>query len=150
MLGSRSRGNSMSMFERVSSSCLNGEGKSNTVVGDSQWQHDNFRVTFIRQSRMWQRKHMGTCRGTVQFLSDFNRVIKKSNLGSKNLTQKSPHGSVLCAELPSNKQRIIRWDKEIIFRGVNYRGFKILTILSVPEAGWSNSRALSAQALYFY
>lgn len=67
---------------------------------------------------------MGTCGGTVQFLSDFNRAIKKPNLGSKNLTQKSLHGSVLCAVLPSNKQQIIRWDKEIIFRGMNYRGFK--------------------------
>lgn len=78
---------------------------------------------------------MGTCRGTEQFLSDFNRAIKKPKSGSKNLTQKSHHGSVLPAVLPSNKQRIIRWDKEIIFRGINYRGFKILTILSVSEAG---------------
>lgn len=76
---------------------------------------------------------MGTCCGTAQFLSDFNRAIKKPNLGSKNLTQKSRHGSVLRAALPSNKQWIIRWDKEIIFREINYRGFKILTILSASE-----------------
>lgn len=78
---------------------------------------------------------MGTCRGTEQFLSDFNRAIKKPKSGSKNLTQKSYPGSVLPAVLPSNKQWIIRWDKEIIFRGINYRGFKILTILSASEAG---------------
>lgn len=134
-LGSSGRSNSVCVFERVSSSCLNGEGKSNTVLGDSRWQNDNFRVTFIRQSWMRQRKHMGTCRGTAQFLSHFNRAIKKPNLGSRNLTQKSRHGSVLRAALPCNKQRIIRWDKEIIFRGINYRGFNILTRLSASEAG---------------
>lgn len=54
--GRSGRSNSMCVFERVSSSCLNGEGKSNTVLGDSWWQNDNFRVTFIRNLG-WDREN---------------------------------------------------------------------------------------------
>lgn len=66
---------------------------------------------------------------------NFYHTSVEQSKSSRNLTQKSHHGSVLRAVLPSNKQWIIRWDKEAIFRGINYRGFKILTVLSVSEAG---------------
>lgn len=92
-------------------------------------------MTFIWQSWMRQRKHMGTCCGTAQFLSHLRRAIEKPSLGSKNPTQKSCRGSVLHAELPSNKQQIIRRDKEIIFWGINYTGFKGFIILLAPAAG---------------
>lgn len=131
-LGSSGRNNSTYVFESVSS-CLSREGKSNTILGDSRWQNDNYRVTFRRQSWMRQRKHTGTCCDTAQFLSDFNRAIKKPSSGSKNLIQKSHHG--IPPALPSNKQWIIRRDTEIIFRGINFRGLKILTILSGAEVG---------------
>lgn len=78
---------------------------------------------------------MGTCCGAAQFLSHLSRAIEKPNLGSKNPTQKSCHGSILHAELPSNKQQIISRDKEIIFRGINYTGFKGFIILPAPAAG---------------
>lgn len=131
-LGSSGRNNSTYVFESLSS-CLNREGKSNTILGDSRRQNDNYGVTFRRQSWMRQRKHMGTCCDIAQFLSDFNRATKKPSLGSKNLIQKFHHG--ILPALPSNKQWIIRWDREIIFRGINFRDLKILTILSAADVG---------------
>lgn len=92
-------------------------GRERAVLGDIRRQNDNFRVTFIWQSWMRQRKHMGTCCGTVQFLSHFNRAIEKPNLGSKNPTQKSCHGSVLHAGFPLISSRLLDDGTRKLFLG---------------------------------